>query len=89
MATVKIYTTTICPYCNAVKSLFKNIKVEFEEINLDNNQTLREKLSKENNGWRTVPMVFIDKTFIGGYDDTSKMLKDGSLFELLGIKKID
>ena len=27
----------------------------------------------ENNGWRTVPMIFIDDKFIGGFDDTNKL----------------
>ncbi len=87
MVKVKIYTTTICPYCNAAKNLFKSIKVEYEEINLDDNSDLRAKLSMENNGWRTVPMIFIGNTFIGGFDDTNKLYKEGSLFKLLGIEK--
>ena len=31
---VKIYTTTSCPYCNLAKDFFKENKVEYEEINV-------------------------------------------------------
>lgn len=80
---VKIYTTTVCPYCNSAKNLFKNLNIEYEEINLDNNSELRAKLSQENNGWRTVPMVFIGDKFIGGFDDTNKLHREGKLLSLI------
>ncbi len=84
MAKVKIYTTSVCPYCNAAKNLFKSLSVDYEEVNLDNDPDLRAKLSMDNNGWRTVPMIFIDDKFIGGFDDTNKLHKEGQLLKLLG-----
>ncbi|WGL59957.1 glutaredoxin [Pigmentibacter sp. JX0631] len=84
MTKVLIYTTTVCPYCNAAKNLFKSLNVEYEEINLDSDSDLRAKLSAENNGWRTVPMIFIDGKFIGGFDDANKLHKEGKLLNLLG-----
>jgi glutaredoxin 3 len=87
LANVKIYTTTVCPYCNAAKNLFKTLKIEYEEINLDDNPDLRVQLSMENNGWRTVPMIFINNKFIGGFDDTNKLYKEGNLLKMLGIEK--
>ncbi len=83
MAQVKIYTTSVCPYCNAAKALFQKLQVDYEEISFDNNQSLREKLSSENKGWRTVPMIFIHDTFVGGFDDANALYKTGKLKELL------
>ncbi|KAB8033423.1 glutaredoxin [Fluviispira multicolorata] len=83
MPVVKIYTTTVCPYCNAAKNLFKSLGVTYEEINLDNDPDLRTKLSIDNNGWRTVPMIFIGDKFIGGFDDANKLYKNGELSKLL------
>ena len=80
---VTIYTINVCPYCEAVKNLFKNLGVDYKEISLENDPTLRAKLSKENNGWRTAPMVFIGDKFIGGFDDTNKLHKNGELAKLL------
>ena len=85
MAKVIIYTKTVCPYCSAAKNLFKNLQVNYEEINLDGNDELRAKLSTENNGFRTVPMIFIDHKFIGGFDDANKLHKNGELAKLLGL----
>ena len=84
---VRIYTTKVCPYCNAAKNLFKTLKIEYEEINLDGNPDLRVQLSMENNGWRTVPMIFINNKFIGGFDDTNKLYKEGTLLKMLGIEQ--
>ncbi len=80
---VTIYTTSNCPYCHSAKELFKKLNISYEEINLEEKPELREKLSNENNGWRTVPMIFIGSKFIGGFDDTNKLHKNGELMKLL------
>ncbi len=85
MANVQIYTTSSCPYCVAAKNLFSTLNVPYEEINLDGNSELRMKLSQENNGWRTVPMIFIHNKFTGGFDDINKLHKQGELTKLLGL----
>jgi glutaredoxin 3 len=84
MASVLIYSTSNCPYCVSARELFKSLKQDFEEIKLDTNPELRMKLSQENNGWRTVPMIFIDGKFLGGFSDVSEIHKKGQLMPLLG-----
>ena len=85
MNDVKIYTSNICPYCTAAKDLFKRLNVAYEEIKLDGQDDLRMKLSKENNGWRTVPMIYINGKFMGGFDDVTKLHSAGKLTPLLGL----
>ncbi len=75
----------MCPYCVAAKNLFKSLNITFEEINLEENPELRIKLSQENKGWRTVPMIFIDEKFIGGFDDVNKLHSQGELTKILGL----
>lgn len=82
-AEVRIYTTTHCPYCSSAKNLFKQLGVVFQEISLDHNDELRSKLSLENNGWRTVPMIFIGEKFMGGFDDVNKLHTKDQLLPLL------
>lgn len=82
MSQVVIYTTSSCPYCTAAKNLFKNLGVSYEEINLDGNDALRAKLSQENNGYRTVPMIFINNNFMGGFDDINKLHQKNELLKL-------
>jgi glutaredoxin 3 len=40
------------------------------------------RLSEENGGWRTVPMVFIEDKFVGGFDDTKALAQKGDLDHL-------
>lgn len=75
MTEAVIYTTTYCTYCQAAKKLLTKKKISYREIGLDNDPELRQKISAANNGWRTVPMIFIDDRFIGGYTELVSCLQ--------------
>lgn len=83
MKQVKIYTTKICPYCEAAKRLFKSLGVAYEEISLEGRPEERTRLSAENGGWRTVPMIFVGERFIGGFDDAKKLHDRGELMPII------
>ncbi len=76
---IKIYTTSYCGYCTQAKALLKREDLPFEEINLDNDPELRQKLSAENGGYRTVPMIFINGKFVGGYSELLQWQREGKL----------
>ena len=40
-AEVKVYTTTICPYCIRAKALLKKRGIAYEEINVENDPAAR------------------------------------------------
>ncbi len=82
MKTVKIYTTTYCPYCQRAKALFSSLNIPYQEIDVENNTELRDELIEKYN-WRTVPMIFIGEEFIGGFDDLTKLHGEGKLLPLL------
>lgn len=69
MANVVVYTTNYCPYCVKVKQLLKNKGVEFQEIDLSNDDAGRLELVNMSGGRKTVPQVFINGQHIGGCDD--------------------
>lgn len=75
MTKAVIYTTTYCTYCQAAKKLLATKKIDYREVSLDDNPELREKISAANKGWRTVPMIFIDNRFIGGYTELVAFLQ--------------
>jgi glutaredoxin 3 len=81
MREVKIYTTFVCPYCVAAKRLLDQVGLPYEEIGLDDKPELRQKISEENGHYRTVPMIFIDGQFIGGFTDLQALHKQGKLLE--------
>ena len=82
MQTVKIYTTTYCPYCKRAKGLFESLQIPYEEIDVENNHELREKLIETHN-WQTVPMIFVGETFVGGCDDLFKLHGENKLLSLI------
>ncbi len=84
MTGVTIYSTAVCPFCIATKRLFDNLGIEFSEVRLDRDPALRVRLAEENNGWRTVPMIFVGDRFIGGFDEARSLHKEGKLLPMAG-----
>lgn len=80
---VTVYSTQFCAFCTQAKRLLTQLKIPFEDVALDNEPELRQRLSQDNNGYRTVPMIYVDGTFIGGYDELTQMNKQGKLAHLI------
>lgn len=79
MQEIIVYTTSVCPYCVAAKRLLQQRNYPYKEVNLERDPDLRMKLSAENGGYRTVPMIFIGGRFIGGFDQLNALDKTGKL----------
>lgn len=75
---VKIYTWTVCPYCDRAKALLKAKGVDYQEINLDGKDEELKAL-REKTGLRTVPQIFINEELIGGYTDLADLEASGEL----------
>ncbi len=69
-----IYTTQTCMYCNLAKQILKEKKLNFTEINVENDLNVFKSLITKTNH-KTVPQIFINDTFIGGYTDLCDFLK--------------
>ena len=61
----KIYTQNNCGYCIAAKNLLDKKGEQYEEIHLENNPDAKNKLKQD--GLRTVPQIWLDEEYIGGY----------------------
>ncbi len=73
-----IYSTAICPYCVRAKLLLDKRNVQYEEYRVDLDQgKLREMIKLT--GRQTVPQIFIDDKYIGGFDELSEYDLDGEL----------
>ena len=84
MAFVKIYTTPSCPYCVRAKMLLNNKGVSFEEVSMyDVSSEERQQLAQKTNNYRTVPQIFINNRFIGGYDQLASLERQGELDAML------
>jgi glutaredoxin 3 len=83
MASVKMYTTAVCPYCIRAKQLLKARGVEhINEIRIDLEPAEREHMMAVT-GRRTVPQIFIGDTHVGGCDDLVALDAHGGLMPLL------
>ena len=76
---IKIYTTRYCGFCHMAKKLLEDQGLPFEEISFDEQPELRPKISAENNNYSTVPMIFLDNKFIGGYTELATLHSQGKL----------
>ncbi|WP_295685783.1 glutaredoxin 3, partial [uncultured Nevskia sp.] len=72
MKPVTVYSTRICPYCMLAKRLLGNKGVSYQEIMVDQNDSLRAEMMQRS-GRRTVPQIFIGDRHVGGFDDLAAL----------------
>lgn len=83
MQTVKMYTSTYCPYCTRAKQLLAARGVSgIHEINIEESPAERATMMTLT-GRRTVPQIFIGNTHVGGCDDLMALDARGGLMPML------
>jgi len=85
MPKVIVYTKDYCPFCKHAKALLQSKGIDFEEINIENDEALQQEiwhLSRR----RTVPQIFVDGKPLGGYQEIRALETSGELDELLNIR---
>ena len=82
-AKVVMYSTRFCPYCMRARRLLSSKGVEFEDIDVGADAALWKTMASLS-GRDTVPQIFINDQFIGGFDQLYALEKAGKLDELLG-----
>ncbi|MGH8215126.1 MAG: glutaredoxin 3 [Rhodanobacteraceae bacterium] len=88
MADIEIYSTAICPYCNAAKNLLKSKGLEWRELRIDMDPEARKAMAERTHGARTVPQIFVNGTLVGGFEQLAAAERSGKLNELLGNPKL-
>ena len=83
MANVVIYTSTPCPFCSRAKALLSARGAEFEEVHIpwDDQEARIALVAKTNH--RTMPQIFINDAFVGGFDQLAALDTSGELASLL------
>jgi glutaredoxin 3 len=78
-----MYSTGVCPYCLMAERLLKAKGVDsIEKIRIDLEPAQRAEMMQKT-GRRTVPQIYIGDTHVGGFDDLSKLEREGKLEPLL------
>jgi len=76
MKNIIMYTGPFCSFCEAAKRLFKRNNLNFEEIDISMEESLRDEMIKKSNGKRTIPQIFFDDKHIGGYVELRELEKN-------------
>ena len=80
---ILIYSSYNCGYCDRAKKLLDEKKINYKEINIQENPAEREVMLKKANGRRTVPQIFINEVHIGGVQELHKIVIEGNLEKYL------
>jgi len=73
-----IWSRDACGYCESAKKLLKQKGVEFEERKLGNGWT-KEQLLESVPTAKTVPQIYLDGKYIGGYTDLKKYFEENGV----------
>ncbi|UZE97034.1 glutaredoxin 3 [Alkalimarinus alittae] len=85
MKNVVLYTTRFCPYCVRAKALLNRKGVEYEEIAVDNDPSLRREMMAKS-GAHTVPQIWIGDEHVGGCDELYALERKGKLDQALELE---
>ena len=73
MAKALVWSKNNCPFCVQAKNLLKLKNIEFEERNI-NEEWTREQLLEAVPTARTLPQIFLDDNYIGGFTELRRHL---------------
>lgn len=81
-APIVLFTIYGCPYCQNAVRLVKRNNLPHKAINIGNNAQMMMNLA-QSTGSPTVPKIFVQGQFIGGYTDLERMAQSGELAQRL------
>ena len=77
-----------CGFSMAVTNMLKILEVNFESVNVLEDQNIREGI-KTFSDWPTIPQLYIKKEFVGGCDIVKEMYENGELKKIFDNKGIN
>jgi len=84
---IKVYTTYSCPYCTRAKNYLDLNGIEYETLNIQEDNEARDFFTKT--GYRTVPQMFVGDRLLceGGSDGLVRMTKEDIQNKVLELTK--
>ncbi|QRN93122.1 glutaredoxin 3 [Archangium violaceum] len=84
MSLVTLYTKTYCAYSKRAKALLSEKGVDFEDIDVTEDEVCFSEMVEQSGGCTTVPQIFIAGQHIGGCSELMELDECGELDALLG-----
>jgi glutaredoxin 3 len=84
MSLVTLYTKTYCAYSKRAKALLSEKGVNFEDIDVTEDEARFAEMVERTGGGTTVPQIFIAGRHIGGCSELMELDERGELDALLG-----
>ena len=64
---VKVYSTSVCPWCKKTKSFLDENNISYEDLNVAENKEARDEMIKKS-GQMGVPVIGIDNDIVIGFN---------------------
>ena len=71
-----VWSKDQCPYCIQAKALLDSKGIEYEERNIMHGTYTKEQLLEAVPTARTLPQIFLDEEYVGGFNELRKKLND-------------
>ena len=75
----------MCGFSAAIVQVLKDMRIEFNSVNVLDNDKMREGIKKYSN-WPTIPQLYVKGKFLGGCDIVKEMFEKGELQKILNLK---
>ena len=72
-----VWSKNQCPYCVQAKALLEMKGIEYEERNVSTTWT-KEQLLESVPTARTLPQIFLDNNYVGGFTELKKYFEQGA-----------
>jgi glutaredoxin 3 len=83
VASVLMYCTAACPFCQSAEQLLLKKGARIEKVRVDLEPGRRAEMTQKSGGRRTVPQIWIGSRHVGGCDDLYALERQGKLDPLL------
>lgn len=70
-----VWSQPNCPACTSAKALLNREGIAYRELMIGVNGVSREDFFQAVPGARSVPQIFLDDTYVGGYDKLAEVLR--------------
>ena len=70
----------------AARWLLRKRGYAFDDVDVSHDNALRQCIAQQAGNYSTVPMIFIDDDFIGGYDELAALDRSGDLAARVNVR---